>query len=80
MQQRGLGGFERLCCLHIVQDAGAHARASLAVQLILLQRKGQNDALDELLAFSHISPNSGMLDSPFARHFMEPDVILNASL
>jgi hypothetical protein len=24
MQQRGLGGFERLCCLYIVQDAGVH--------------------------------------------------------
>jgi hypothetical protein len=48
--------------------------------MFILQRKGQNDPLDELLAFSHISPNAGMLDSPFARHFMEPDVILNASI
>jgi hypothetical protein len=47
---------------------------------MLLQRKGHNKPLDEMLAFSHMSPNAGLLDSPFARHFMEPEVLLNLSL
>ena len=46
------------------------------IQLIHLQRKGVNEALDDLFAFSHKSPNAGILDSVRARHFMEPDVIL----
>jgi hypothetical protein len=48
--------------------------------LILPQRKGCNEQLDDLLAFSHKSPNAGILDSPFARHFMEPDVILSTPI
>jgi hypothetical protein len=46
-------------------------------QLISLQRKGVNEVLDALLAFSHRSPNSGILDSIRARQFMEPDMLLD---
>lgn len=44
-----------------------------------MPRKGANEALDDMLAFSHRSPNAGILDSVRARHFMEPDVVLDTS-
>jgi hypothetical protein len=55
------------------------SRIQHVIRLIRLQRKGANEALDDLLAFSHRSPNAGILDSVRARHFMEPDVILGTS-
>jgi hypothetical protein len=55
------------------------SRAHCVCRLIRPQRKGANEALDDMLAFSHRSPNAGILDSVRARHFMEPDVVLDTS-
>jgi hypothetical protein len=41
------------------------------------QRKGCNESLEELLAFSHMSPNAGILDSIYGRHFMDPQMVLS---